>query len=315
MPIYLIIQYLLLQHQSVIIPGIGALLIRRKKARIEETEKKLFPPKQEIHFNPQAIVDDANTLQLAVQQAHKNGEKLLSDYTETLQRELQDNESTTIKGIGTLRKEGAAIQFTVASNLERQLNPINNKPLSLPSQENKMPAKSITMNPAAASDPVRKTHARTNQSKHLFILAIIVTLISSGIAVYTFYFSSNPTPELTNIHPKAEREKSSATHEQHPNTQQQQADTLKGSNTSTKYYTQFNRFSLITGSFLNKTKAKKHQRELETQGFTNSHIIPHDSLFRVAIQTYHDRNEALERLHALRKTKGDDFVWLLSHKQ
>ena len=52
------IEYLILHHECVVIPGIGALIARRTPAYIDKQSGRIFPPARNLSFNPEIVHND-----------------------------------------------------------------------------------------------------------------------------------------------------------------------------------------------------------------------------------------------------------------
>lgn len=71
------------------------------------------------------------------------------------------------------------------------------------------------------------------------------------------------------------------------------------------------RFYLVGGSFKSEVNAKKYQDDLIRQGYDSQIFTLDNGFYRVTIQSYNDRDEALAVLDNLTKANPKSGIWLL----
>ena len=71
------------------------------------------------------------------------------------------------------------------------------------------------------------------------------------------------------------------------------------------------RFYLVGGSFKSEVNAKKYQDDLIRQGYDSQIFTLENGFYRVTIQSYNDRDEALAVLDNLTKANPKSGIWLL----
>ena len=100
-----LIQELLLTHNCVIIPGLGAFLGNYNPAEIHLAENKIYPPGKTIAFNRTLKVNDGlliNALSQHSGVSYLMAEKLVNAFSKECQDSLLINKSVIIKNIGKL---------------------------------------------------------------------------------------------------------------------------------------------------------------------------------------------------------------------
>lgn len=97
------IEYLLLRHDHVAVPGFGEFLISHKSAYIYE--KTLIPPVRVISYNPYLSYDDglladsyARKYKLSLSEAKKQ----IADEVKNLKKGLQNNQTLILGNLGRL---------------------------------------------------------------------------------------------------------------------------------------------------------------------------------------------------------------------
>lgn len=82
---------------------------------------------------------------------------------------------------------------------------------------------------------------------------------------------------------------------------------IKISNTQSKFY-------LIAGSFGNKDNAKALSTKFNNQGYNSEILLQDNGLYRVAVNSFTDRNVAAKELTSFNSKNTDFTVWILSGK-
>lgn len=99
------IESLMLQHDCVIVPGLGGFVTQYVPARRVEAEDLFLPPYRSVGFNPQLTMNDGLLVQ-SYMQAYDTGYpetvKLVEDAVKQLKNSLQHNGEFELPGIGKL---------------------------------------------------------------------------------------------------------------------------------------------------------------------------------------------------------------------
>lgn len=106
--IVLHIEYLLQQHDCVILPGIGALIATRVAARYDETNGKFLPPHRQICFNSAVTNDDGllvNSISRRSGLEFEEARSVMIRQLVALTRTLERDGEATLGKIGILRQE------------------------------------------------------------------------------------------------------------------------------------------------------------------------------------------------------------------
>ncbi|MBO4945127.1 MAG: hypothetical protein J6C91_07725 [Muribaculaceae bacterium] len=100
------IQYLIAQHDCVIIPGWGALIAHIVPARIDARESLFTPPSRMVVFNPTVNHDDAMIASAIVRCegcSYATARQAVGEYAGALRRQLDTEGSVTVDRVGTFR--------------------------------------------------------------------------------------------------------------------------------------------------------------------------------------------------------------------
>lgn len=109
------IEYLLLKHDCVIVPGLGALLNVRQPARYDEERKMWLPMTREVRFNAALTHDDgllASSYARKEQVPFAEGREMLTDAVHRLLSTLREEGLVTLGRIGTLSTLEGTLVFS-----------------------------------------------------------------------------------------------------------------------------------------------------------------------------------------------------------
>jgi hypothetical protein len=99
------IEFLLLENDCVIVPGLGGFIAHYQPARYEAAEHRFYPPVRTIGFNPQLILNDGLLAQLYMQRHHTDfpdATYRIQHAVEELKDVLFDEGRVQIAGVGEL---------------------------------------------------------------------------------------------------------------------------------------------------------------------------------------------------------------------
>jgi hypothetical protein len=99
------IEFLLLENDCVIVPGLGGFIAHYQPAHYEAAEHRFYPPVRNIGFNPQLIMNDGLLAQLYMQKHHTDfpdATYRIQHAVEALKDVLFDEGRVQIPGVGEL---------------------------------------------------------------------------------------------------------------------------------------------------------------------------------------------------------------------
>jgi hypothetical protein len=99
------IEFLLLENDCVIVPGLGGFIAHYQPAHYEAAEQRYYPPVRTIGFNPQLILNDGLLAQLYMQKFHTDfpdATYRIQHAVEALKDVLFDEGRVEIPGVGEL---------------------------------------------------------------------------------------------------------------------------------------------------------------------------------------------------------------------
>lgn len=111
------IEYLLLNHDCVVVPGMGAFIAQHQEARIDADEEVMLPPYRLVRFNT-AIQQEDGVLRNAVQQIYGlspfEADRKIGLWMSELQQMLEDCGTADFGCIGIFTEEAGQMSFTSA---------------------------------------------------------------------------------------------------------------------------------------------------------------------------------------------------------
>ena len=109
-----LIEYLLLSHDHVVIPGMGTFIVQQMKARRNEGEEAFLPPYRSVRFNKELNHDDGMLLDAIKDNfklTQKNAEKMLSTWVDDFNQQMEEEGYAEFGAIGVFtndEREGMA---------------------------------------------------------------------------------------------------------------------------------------------------------------------------------------------------------------
>jgi len=301
---------LLYHHDCVIIPGLGGLVANPVRAVYDESKNMFFPASKEIGFNSNLKHNDGlliNHISKAEGISYEDAKNRVNDYAETITQKLKNNETVSLGSAGELRVNSEGSVIFMPSTTENFLT----DSFGL-SSFHFTPSVTYQRHSFAPHKTVRRT-----------VGSISTKRIAAAVAIVTglFLFSpeiKNPginkaggvdflTPTKSIVNQAASEDKESAAITVNINTSEKVS--VQPKEISLNYF-------IITGSFKRIDQADKYCKQLNINGQNNPLIIKSPKgRFRVAIEGFSNKEEALASLSVYRSKKGFNSAWILSQKQ
>jgi len=111
----LCIEYLLLYHDCIIVPGLGAFIAQHQEARYDEAEETLLPPYRLVRFNAELQHQDdllCSSIQQIYQITSEEAEQKLGMWINEFTQNLEDCGSIDFGSIGVFTDDDDQIFFT-----------------------------------------------------------------------------------------------------------------------------------------------------------------------------------------------------------
>ncbi|MGV3598459.1 MAG: SPOR domain-containing protein [Bacteroidota bacterium] len=346
---------LLFQHDCVIVPGLGGFIASYKKTEFNPQGTYINPARKTIAFNQNLNNNDGLLAHHIAQKASVGFNTALDKinaWVSGLHSKLQQGETITIEGIGTLKlNEEKRIVFSPNADAnflpetyglgKLSLGTTVSKPIPATSQpvksEESTPPKTVTTTEnskqlqAAPTIPPPRQKRKTSVLRKIFV-AFIILIVISALAILQdfFYHAKISTGSIIPLNGKNTSRSSYDTETVQPQTAEVQKASPLPSESSEKNTDAQPRVDTITpktsktdsvyyiiaGAFKSESNAQGLVNALEQKGYEPKIINLHgSSLYRVGYKQYNSRNEAETHLDAVRSQENNSAAWVLAVKQ
>lgn len=315
------IKGLLFIYDCVIIPDFGAFVSNYAEAQYLELTHSFYPPKKNIRFNKNLTYNDGlliNTIAKNLKISYLEAEGKVKTEVQNMRLALEANEKVNLTGIGVFEYKNEKIIFhqeTTQNFLAESfgLSIFRFPPLNYQKkiQNLSVTHKSTTMN-SGLKKPLKWAAILL---PIIGILALIPYVKNNKQQTAGIDFGASSTYEsIEEMHTAASADTdvvkimNRATDKKtalfYTETKQVQ-DVKKQSNQNQKFH-------IIGASYKNKNNALKHAKMFEKEGFKQVEVIETNELFRVAVNTFDDKLNALHELRRVRHQTKNDKFWLLA---
>ena len=112
---------LFLDHDCVVVPGLGGFVLHAVPARYERDAHVLHPPSREVVFNPRLIHNDgvlAHALVVHAGMSYASALAAVEEEAAAMRRELTAGGTVVLDGVGRLYREEGVVRFVADAELE-----------------------------------------------------------------------------------------------------------------------------------------------------------------------------------------------------
>ena len=304
------ISELLYHHDCVIVPGMGGLVANPVPATFDESKNMFSPAGKEIGFNKNLTHNDGlliNHIAKSENISYEEAKKRVSDYAETVTRQLKNSKAVSLDSIGELRGDiDGAIIFT-PDTTENFLTDSYGL-----SSFHFTPSVTYQHQGFNTRNSVRRL-IRPISTRHIAAAAAIVAglfmfppeIKNPGINQASGIEFLTPTKNITSV-----------------TTPRNKESLIIGINAgkNKEEYAQPKKiilnYFIITGSFKKIDQADRYCKKLNAKGQINPLILKSpNGRFRVAIEGFSNKKDALASLSVYRSKTGFNSAWLLTQKQ
>ena len=326
------IKDILLKRDGLVVPELGSFIVENLPSRIDQTNNKIIPPQKNIRFNDSITQDDdhilAHTLMQAENISFEKASQKIHEQVEQIRQALDQNNKFEIPYFGTIEKEeSGSLRFRISEKDNKTLGLIE-----VEAEPFEQPEKKQTIKTDDSKKPTsKKFREKTKKKSYKFYWLAGIIVVFLGIAAATLYFDvwNLPQSQLT-LTKKPEKEQPGKLQQQTsvslPDTgklgrinqtidtitDKKQALMYKENNGGNEFSEQSGKsYHLIVGSFQRRKNAEEFCEQIKEQDF-KPEIIAKDGLFRISVQSYNNKQQALVSLYHMRDTGKIKSVWLLT---
>ncbi len=327
-----IIKEILIQRDGVVIPGLGSFVSKYQSARINFKNNVIHPPSKEIHFNPRITTDSDQVLAGYIASREdttiSTAQSKIKGFVQTIKNQIASKGEYNLPGIGTIKKgDQGEIEFTPEEDPIYNLGfeEIKAEPFEL----EKLKETTERMTHSAPPPPPPPPRPRKSGRKTiLWISLIIIFLIIAGGGYYIGFFDYlaykiKDQEILKQIYNPAKQEQIKGKSSTLPDdtaldtvsvspeirqainrmTDKKRALMYREPEDSKTYH-------IIAGSFQIRKNALQYKDQLSQKGY-KAKILENDSLFRISVKSYDNKEDALVELYRMRDGGALKSIWLL----
>lgn len=293
------ISYLLQFHECVIIPEFGGFISNYKPAQFDAVKQMFNPPSKEMIFNTKINRNDGlliNHLIEVEELGYHQAQTAVLNFVDQLYRTLERGEKVHFSELGSFGYDRSGnVIFTAQSKFDL-IDAYGLKPISYPSLHQTERITNFRPRPAVRA---------INNRKDIIKIAASITLL---FALSLFPLKNDKVQfQSSNLNPI------SLLINDQPNSFDQtikEVNTLHVDNMLVKGNKNSAPFILVGGSFQQFDNANELQRELTVKGH-NAEIIEQDNgFFRVVIDSYNSKENALLAMKSYRSDHLGSNVWV-----
>lgn len=306
-PIFQHIEYLLLKHDCVIVPGLGAFIAVGVPAHFNREEGVIEPPSRQIMFNRDVTSEDgllANSVSRKMNTTFEEARMVIAREVAILGNQLKNGGNVECGHIGTLSMDAEGnLVFNPASDFDTENNRLGFHAVRIKDTEE-------TISAEDSVDEFFELEEEASEERHRFsfdktfirLAAVFIALIAVAIAVVLYPIPHDSREQRASVVPvhalmpvntpavKAEEPKSEI-----------KTDTIEAKAISSHY--------LIVATF----SSEKEANEYISQNDGNIHFfaVPSKKLCRVAIAESDNNEELREKLNSreVRTKFPDAWIW------
>ena len=290
------IEKLLARHDYVVVPGLGGFVIQLQSTEI--LTDRIMPPCATIGFNPLMQHSDG-LLAIEISRVEKISYRQAMDFiqkeTESIKAKLQANEFVRIGNLGTFR-------FDDSKNIV--FSP-EKRPDFLPQN---FGLTELYVRPRLQTNKTQK-EIRITISTGRFYKYAAVGLLLIGLFLTTSRVSDVRQSDYAILAPALFEKPIETTVTELKQTEEKTTD-------ETIYETVnpvvTKNFHVVVASLPTKESADNFCKDLIDSGFKKAHVLEPVRTYRIAIESFSDKNEAIQFMENLRKTDSRfETAWVL----
>lgn len=328
------IEALLLEHDCVIVPGLGGFVTQYVSASRVEEERLFLPPHRTVGFNAELTLNDGLLVQSYMQAydaSYPESVRMIEEAVADLKCELLEKGRMELKGIGTLMLNlGGTYNFepNEAGVLSPEMYGLSSFEMEsrrrVPAGDSGEAAR-VEMDEAPSEKQKKSYTLSLNKEFCNYVAAAVVAVVfyflwatpigntgrqtdDTNVAVASMPFGGAKTE--TNATPQKKVDRQRTSHNQKTNATTSQKNSRK-SHEAVKT----GNYTLVLISSVPKTNAEKYVQDLHKRGIKDASVYVSRSMVRVIYGSYESEREAYRQLSELRKKyKEFNEAWVLALK-
>ena len=318
-----LIEYLLLNHNYVVIPGLGTFIVQQVEATRNEVDEEFLPPYRSVRFNTDLAHDDdlvvntiAETFHISTAEAGQKLGTWLTDFTQT----LEDEGSVDFGAIGMFTTENGKLHLTTHESGVTTPEYYGLDAFHFRTVEEQAKAKVVPITASMETDDkaiVIRINRRIANFVAVACAAILMFIVfntpsqyENGLelrsSIHKLLFPTVPT--LTTVE-TSETTTTEVTPKETKNVQTEvaPAEIAPAVEPEHEYY-------IVLASAISMKNAERFVGKLNDDGFVSARIITSGSMTRVVVGHYPTEEEANHAAREIRQRSADYRDAWVSHR-
>ncbi len=326
---------MVIKNECIILPGFGGFETYYKPASLDKQAETLMPPSKQIVFRNDYKVDNGilvNYIKIKEKADADEIRKAIDDFVREITTKIDMEGRFDLDGIGTLIKNNdGKILFKTLEDVNYLIDSYGLSKLKLPKDK-------VDQEIYKAEEDIQQAVTHQGSFKPLYYLAAFMTFVAiililvgkydlidkvKSISVQDNLNESSSSKKIVfgtrrmltpdTINGAIGRDINESTLKKNALLYKEKTIVNDENNDSDKqnaYYKQFKEFHIIVGSFIKKDNALNQISKLRDKGYEPTLQKTEDGFYRVVLNTFTDRNLALQELKKFREGLGNS-VWIL----
>lgn len=289
------IEKLLAQHDYVIVPNLGGFVIQTQSAVFFSDH--ITPPLCTIGFNPLMLHSDGLlAIELAKSEkiSYRAAMEFIDKEVENTKKRLKTTKSIQL---GTL---GVLTQSTDGNLLFSPMDKVDFLPMN------------FELSDIYIAERINQQDEERRKITFTLPTTRIYKYAATGILIFSLLLVS---PHANDIRKTETANITSLAFVKTPEIAIKPSTSTKASITKVPDQTtteETNNYHVIVASLPNQKSADKYYKALLEEKFSQAHILPSKKIYRIAIQSFSDRDKAIEFMENLRKSDSQfETAWVL----
>jgi nucleoid DNA-binding protein len=294
---------LIVMHDCVIVPGMGAFLSNYVPSGVDDRTKLFYPPSKEVIFNEKINRNDgmlvshiADAEGVTYEEALQTVERFCQQSTEL----LYAGQTVDLEGIGLLKiNQYGRIEYISY----QQMKPVESMGLVEFSFPKLMERHTVTVKPLYKSTPIASVYSKNRTAWRVAAsIALVLSLSLFPLSnQYKQIQTTNITPIVSNQNvalPEALPEEAA------------EPELEVFSESEPEPVQQVLPYILVAGTFTNQKNANVLVDELKAKGHKSEVILLNDGRYRVSIDSFSEKELALTAMEQFREQNPGSDVWV-----
>lgn len=310
------IEYLLLRHDCVIVPGLGAFIAISSPARFDISTGEIMPPSRSIMFNQAITSDDgmlANSLARKAAISFEEGRLSLTRYVAMLKECLRENSTVKLGNLGSLQlgEEGNIIFSPSDSSISNSGKTGFTKISVSKSHPKEETAPAITESDYEEHDEDNSYYNLRINKTFVKVAASLIIILSVAIGMFLYPIPHDSMPQKASVVP-VDVILPSVSKENAASDTLAVASVLEDETVSVEdSISRLPKFYLIVATFSGEKEAETYARKYSDDTYTLS-PIKSGKMTRVSVACSDDHDELQKRLNSREISSRFPSSWIWS---